>query len=150
MRRACRVVLVSVLVLGGLPAVASAALAPRWVLGDGEGQGMLAIAGSKIKAGATAPSTFKCNRVNAVVPKAIKIVHGKFSYKGKMKGNPGTLVFKGRFNTAGTRVTGKATITNGKCTSTRKFSAVPFVEPAPPTEDNVPPEPDAGPPTDGE
>lgn len=93
-----------------------------WILGTGEGGGFMTVSGSKITKGATAPSKFKCNKANAVIPKAIKVAsNGSFNYSGPLKGQSAKIVFKGKFKTAGT-LTGSATITKGKCTSKVSFS----------------------------
>lgn len=103
-------------------AVAVTPTAGGWVLGTGEGGGFMTTKGSKIAAGATAPSTFKCNKVNAVIPKAITVkADGSFSYSGALKGQSSKIVFKGKFKTAGT-LSGSATITKGSCTSKVSFS----------------------------
>lgn len=93
-----------------------------WVLGTGEGGGYMTTKGNKIAKGATVPSTFKCNKVNAVIPKAITIASdGTFKYSGPLKGQSARVVFKGRFKTAGT-LSGSATITKGKCSSKVSWS----------------------------
>ena len=96
-----------------------------WIIGTGEGGGSLQTKGSKIVKGATAPSAFKCNKVNAVIPKAITVASdGTFKYSGPLKGQSGTILFKGKFKTAST-VSGSATITKGKCSSKVSWSGKP-------------------------
>lgn len=100
----------------------------QWVLGTGEGQGFVSILRGKIVKGATAPSTFKCNKRNAVIPKSITVrSDGTFSYSGALKGQSGRVVFKGRFKTART-VSGSARITNGSCSSKVTWKGVPAIQ----------------------
>ena len=69
------------------------------------------------EAGATLRSNFKCNKLNAVVPRAIPISStGAFSYTGPLKGQPGTATVTGKFTSAGKAVA-TTTIKNGTCTS---------------------------------
>ena len=107
-----------------LPAAATAASGPNWILGTGEGGGFLNLSGSTIKSGATAPSTFKCNKLNVVIPKSIKVKSGAFSYTGKLKGQSGTVTFKGKFS-GKTGVKGSTTVTKGSCKSTLKWTGKP-------------------------
>lgn len=111
-------------VLCVLPAAAAAASGPNWILGTGEGGGFLNVSGSTIKSGATAPSTFKCNKLNVVIPKSIKVKRRAFSYTGKLKGQSGTVTFKGTFS-GKTKVKGSTTVTKGSCKSTLKWSGKP-------------------------
>jgi hypothetical protein len=105
-----------------LPLAALAVPEPVYVLGSGESGGSLTLAGSSVKAGATAPSTFKCNKKNVVIPKAIPIKNGgSFSYTGKMKGQSGTVVFKGTLK-AGDKMSGSTKVTKGSCKSTKKWT----------------------------
>ena len=85
--------------------------------------------GKSLKKGAAAASTFKCNKVNLVVSKAIPISGGKFSFKGKVKtdakGTKGTLTWKGHWTSA-TKVKGTAGLVRGSCKSTVKWTAAPL------------------------
>ena len=92
-------------------------------MGSGEGGGFFTVAGSKIAGGATSLSNFKCNKLNAVIPKAIPVkADGSFTYKGALRGQPGTITFSGKFVTA-TKAAGTTTIVKGSCKSTIKWTA---------------------------
>jgi hypothetical protein len=85
--------------------------------GESGGGFMVASSGKAIKAGATLRSNFKCNKLNAVVPRAIPISStGAFSYSGPLKGQPGTATVTGKFTSAGKAVA-TTTIKNGTCSS---------------------------------
>jgi len=123
-----RRVLLGLLACGMLaPATALAVPDPVFILGTGESSGTITLAGDGIKAGATAPSTFKCNKMNAVIAKAIPLKGRSFSYTGKLKGQAGTIVFKGTFNATMTKVTGSTKITRGSCSSRRTWTGKPLV-----------------------
>jgi hypothetical protein len=115
-------------------AVAAFAVTPQAgkYTSSGEGGTFFTVAkgGKSLKKGATAPGNFKCNQINLVVPKAIPVSGGKFSFKGKVKatakGAKGTLTWKGRWTSA-TKVKGTANLVRGSCKSgTVKWSAAPF------------------------
>jgi hypothetical protein len=103
-------------------ALAATPKAGLWTTNGGEGGGAFTVASGKIKKQSTAPSTFKCNKFNAVIPSSIRIAGGRFSYSGKLMNQPGTIVFKGSFTSA-TKAKGTATITKGSCSSTMKWTA---------------------------
>ncbi len=85
--------------------------------GESGGGFTVASSGKAIKAGATLRSNFKCNKLNAVVPRAIPVSStGAFSYSGPLKGQPGTVTVTGKFTSAAKAVA-TTTIKNGTCTS---------------------------------
>ncbi len=94
------------------------------ISGFGEGGGGFMLKAGKLR-NATAPSKFKCNRFNAVVPVAIPVKAGKFYYHGKMKGQAGTLTFAGHWVSAG-KVSGTATVVKGSCRSKVSYTATPL------------------------
>lgn len=96
--------------------------AGQFRMGAGEGGGYFTVAGGRIAGGATSISNFKCNKLNAVIPKAIPVKAGAFTYKGTLRGQPGTITFTGKFVTP-TKATGSTTITKGSCKSTMKWTA---------------------------
>jgi hypothetical protein len=103
-------------------AVASAATPKPGVFRDpkgGESGGFFTVvsSGKAIKAGATVRSNFKCNRLNAVIPRSIPVTAtGAFTYTGKLKGQPGTVTVTGKF-TGATKATITTVIKNGSCAS---------------------------------
>lgn len=85
--------------------------------GESGGGFTVASNGRAIKAGATLRSNFKCNKMNAVVPRAIPVTAaGTFSYTGPLKRQPGTVTVTGKF-TSPTKATATTVIKNGSCTS---------------------------------
>ena len=84
--------------------------------------GSFSFTGTKIAKNATAPSKLKCNTANAVIPKSIPVKNNAFRYSGKLKGQAGTIVFKGHWKTD-TTIAGSATVTKGSCTSKKSFTA---------------------------
>ena len=122
-RRIVFAVVVGVLAVVAVPWASGATpKAGQFRMGSGEGGGFFTVAGSRIAGGATSISTFKCNKLNAVIPKAIPIKAGSFSYTGILRGQPGTITFTGKFVTP-TKAIGTTTITKGSCKSTMKWTA---------------------------
>jgi hypothetical protein len=123
-RRILSLAAVLVLVVAAVAFAATPKPGQYTTTSGGEGGGIFKVNSDHkdIAKGATAPSTFKCNRVNLVVPKAIAIKSGAFSYRGRVKGQAGTLTFKGHFTTA-TKANGTSTFAKGSCKSTFRFSA---------------------------
>lgn len=115
-RSAVAAVLVTAAV--AVPALAATPRAGSYSSG-GEGGAGFTVVGSKILKGATLPSTFKCNKMNAVVPVAMKIVAGRAHYSGLMKGQTGKLVATITFTTS-SKASVTATITKGACKSTAR------------------------------
>ena len=138
--RAGRVLLAAFLVVLAVAAAAFAAVTPKpgiWAIGSGESGGSMKISGHTIAAGATSLSDFKCNKLNAVMPSKITIdASGTFSYSGKLKGQPGSIAFSGRFTSA-SKATGKSVIRNKSCKRTISWVAKPYVAPTAPAA--VPP-----------
>ena len=95
----------------------------------GEGGAFAKFTGKKIAKDAAMPSSFKCNKFNAVIPSAMAVNDGAFSYKGKLKGQPGTIAVKGHWKTA-TTIAVTATITKGSCTSKVKAKLTRLEPPA--------------------
>jgi hypothetical protein len=117
-------VLVGVFALVAVPLAASATpKAGSYRMGSGEGGGFFTVKGRTIASGATSLSNFKCNRLNAVIPRAIPVkADGSFAYSGTLRGQPGTIAFSGKFVSA-TKAAGTTTITKGTCSSTIKWTA---------------------------
>jgi hypothetical protein len=125
MKRALPAAVVALLVLAAT-AVAVTPIAGLYA-SNGEGGAGFTLKGKSIVKKAAAPSNFKCNKVNLVIPKSIPVRGGKFSFKGKVKTSPqgakGTLTFKGHWTSA-TKVKGTSSLVRGSCKSgTVKFTA---------------------------
>jgi hypothetical protein len=122
MRTIAKVSVLVVAACGALTGVALAAKAGVYTTNAGESSGNFTVSGSKLTK-ITAQSNFKCNKLNAIIPVSVAIKSGSFSYTGKMKGQSGTITFKGHF-TSSTKATGTTVITKGSCKSgTVKWTA---------------------------
>ena len=88
-------------------------------LGGGESGGFFTVTsgGKSLAPGATAQSNFKCNRMNAVVAKAVPIVNGAFAFTGPLKSEPKlTITWTGKWSSA-TSVSGTVRIKSATCDS---------------------------------
>ena len=117
------------LALLGTAAVANAASLQKglWLAGTGESSGTWTVVSNTKLSKVTAKSNFKCNRMNAAIPGSVTIGSDRhFKYSGNLKGQPGHIVFKGRFVSA-TKAVGTTVITKGSCSSgTIKWTAKPL------------------------
>jgi hypothetical protein len=115
MRKRVVVATVSVVLAGALPALAATPKSGRFTSG-GEGGSGFTVRSGRIVKGATVPSNFKCNRVNAVIPVSVPIRSGRARYRGALKGQAGRIVVTVTFTSA-TRATVATSITRGACRS---------------------------------
>jgi hypothetical protein len=88
-------------------------------VGGGESGGFFTVkaGGKSIALGGTAQSNFKCNKMNAMVTKAIPIANGAFAFTGPSKMEPNvTITWTGKW-TSPTSVSGTVRLKSGSCDS---------------------------------
>ena len=113
----------ALLALSPLVAEASVTAAPKAgmfrTLGGGESGGFFIVSGGgkSLAPGATAQSDFKCNRMNAVVAKAVPDRERRVCLSGPLKSKPKlTITWIGKWSSA-TSVSGTVRIKSATCNS---------------------------------
>src|SRR3954465_6252939 len=108
--------------------LATAVLAPHpgpYVsTGDVESGGtFFTVVDGRIRAGAVAPTTLRCNRKPAVIPRTIVLDGASFRYTGRVREQRPRMEWRGRW-TSRTRVSGTVKVRNRSCVSAKHWSAI--------------------------